>query len=86
MVHLNYATRREFLAKQRAYTRLRIQSTHTPEIPRRRAYLGAPLRELHRRLVAHRGYRDGATGLFLALVLAFEEARFVFHARRSMKS
>jgi len=87
IVHLNYASRREFIAKQRAYTRQRVAQTGAGTIPRRRAYAGAPARELFRRVVRLRGYRDGLTGLFLAGVLAVEEARAVWllrsKARRS---
>jgi glycosyltransferase involved in cell wall biosynthesis len=83
LIHLNYDSRGEFVAKQRAYTRLRArQLVASNAIPRRRAYLSAPLRELRRRLITHHGYRDGATGLFLAAVLAREEFRTVWIARR----
>jgi glycosyltransferase involved in cell wall biosynthesis len=81
ITHFNYASRREFLAKQRAYTALRVQQLDTAAVPRRRAYLGGPGRELWRRLVRSRGYRDGSTGLFMASVLAFEEARAIWIAR-----
>ena len=80
MRHLNYSSRREFIAKQRAYTCLRAEQA-AGEIPRRRAYLGAPARELWRRVVVLKGYRDGLTGLFLACVLAIEEARAVWLVR-----
>jgi glycosyltransferase involved in cell wall biosynthesis len=74
LIHLNYARRREFITKQRAYTERRVaQGASRP--PRRRAYLSAPARELYRRLIVHRGYRDGLTGFFLASVLAVEEVR-----------
>lgn len=76
MIHLNYASRREFVAKQRAYTLQRVEQSAVA-IPRRRAYVGAPARELWRRLVRLKGYRDGLTGLFLAGVLASEEARAI---------
>lgn len=81
MIHLNYASRSEFIAKQRAYTRQRIAQTDSTERPRRQAYLGAPARELWRRVVRLKGYRDGLTGLFLAGVLAREEARAVWLLR-----
>lgn len=83
LLHLNYDTRREFVAKQRAYTRLRVeQSRAAGVVPRRRAYLGAPARELHRRFVALGGWRDGADGVFLAGTLALEELRAVRLIRR----
>lgn len=82
MIHLNYASRREFIAKQRAYTLRRVEPDRTGSLPRRRAYVSAPARELWRRFVGLRGYQDGLTGLFLAGVLAWEEARAV-RLRRS---
>jgi len=85
MIHLNYTTRREFIAKQRAYTNQRVEQLGADMIPRRRAYLGAPARELWRRFVGLRGYRDGPTGLFLAGVLAVEEVRAVWLLRRKVR-
>jgi glycosyltransferase involved in cell wall biosynthesis len=83
MLHYNYATRREFIAKQRAYTRRRVTQARTAGLrPRRRAYLGMPLRELYRRFVRLHGYRDGLTGFLLAAVLAWEELRAVWLLRR----
>jgi glycosyltransferase involved in cell wall biosynthesis len=83
LVHLNYDSRREFIGKQRAYTRWRVrEALESGAVPRRRAYLSAPARELHRRLVVNRGYRDGMTGLFLAAILAVEELRAVWLVRR----
>jgi glycosyltransferase involved in cell wall biosynthesis len=76
MIHLNYASWREFIRKQRLYTRRRVEQS-SEATPRRRAYVGAPVRELWRRFVRLKGYRDGLTGLFLAGVLAFEEVRAV---------
>lgn len=77
MLHLNYATRLEFIAKQRAYTRQRVNRSKADERPRWRAYFGAPAREWWRRFIRFKGYRDGLTGLFLASVLAVEEVRAV---------
>lgn len=83
MIHLNYDSRREFLVKQRAYTQLRVsQERVAGHVPRRRAYLSAPTRELRRRLIVNQGYRDGLTGLFLAVALAVEEIRAVWLLRR----
>ncbi|MBA2453613.1 MAG: glycosyltransferase family 2 protein [Chloroflexia bacterium] len=80
-VHLNYATRREFMQKQCAYT-LRHVHQNLVGTPRRRAYLGRPVREFWRRFVALKGYRDGVTGLFMAVVMAFEEIRCCMLLRR----
>lgn len=81
LLHLNYATRSEFVQKQRAYTARRV--LHDPERPRRRRLIGAPLRELHRRLLLLHGYRDGRDGLFVAAVLAREELRAMRALRRT---
>jgi hypothetical protein len=86
MIHLNYSSRREFIAKQRAYTNRRVDQSAGEPTPRRRAYLGAPARELWRRFVRLRGYRDGLTGLFLAGVLAMEECRAVRLLRARKRS
>jgi glycosyltransferase involved in cell wall biosynthesis len=77
MIHLNYRNRREFIAKQRAYTNRRVAQSFGEPVPRVRAYVGAPARELWRRFVRLKGYRDGLTGLLLAGVLAMEEIRAV---------
>lgn len=83
MLHYNYTWRREFVAKQRAYTNQRVARERQSGFrPRRRAYLSMPPRELRRRLVTLHGYRDGLTGFFLAAVLAAEELRAVWLLRR----
>jgi hypothetical protein len=86
MIHLNYSSRREFIAKQRAYTNRRVDQSAGEPTPRRRAYLGAPARELWRRFVRLKGYRDGLIGLFLAGVLAMEECRAVRLLRARKRS
>jgi glycosyltransferase involved in cell wall biosynthesis len=86
LVHLNYTSRREFVRKQALYTRARVrQALDQDERPRRRAYLSAPVREFWRRFIALRGYRDGPTGLFLALALAREEWRACWLTRHGAR-
>lgn len=86
LIHLNYETRREFIRKQRHYTeRAAVQAISDRHVPRRRSYLAAPAREMLRRFVLLRGYRDGFTGLFLAAVLAFEQARLVWLERHGAR-
>lgn len=82
LIHINYESRREFIRKQREYTLRRVRSSASVECPRRRAYVSGPTREFRRRFVALAGYRDGVTGLFLAAVLSFEEARACWLLRR----
>jgi glycosyltransferase involved in cell wall biosynthesis len=83
LIHINYETRREFVQKQREYTRQRVRLSGNVGRPRRRAYVSGPAREFYRRVVAERGYRDGVTGLFLAAVLALEEVRACWLLRRN---
>ena len=81
LVHINYETWREVLHRQRAYTIRKVQSGLVPP-PRRLSYLSRPLREIFRRFVKLKGYRDGATGLKLALILGLEEFRGCLLARQ----
>lgn len=76
VLHLNYDAWPEFFARQRAYTMMRAQEDIAAgRVPRRRAYLSMPARELWRRFVRLRGYRDGALGMALAGWMALEEVR-----------
>jgi glycosyltransferase involved in cell wall biosynthesis len=71
LVHYNYESVGQFLAKQRRYARLDAdRRLAAGEAPRPKRLLSAPLREAHRRLVAERGYVDGWRGLLLALLTA----------------
>ncbi len=72
LVHYNYDTLAEFVAKQRRYAALEAWTCwRRGERVRARAYVGQPLREFWRRYVTLRGYRDGALGLLLAAYLAY---------------
>jgi (heptosyl)LPS beta-1,4-glucosyltransferase len=72
LVHYNYDTLGEFLAKQRRYATLEACTLwRRGERARARAYVGQPLREFWRRYVTLGGYRDGALGLLLAAYLAY---------------
>ena len=82
MVHLNFPNWRTFVARQFAYERAaRLPAKR----PRRRAYLGAPLREFWRRFVRERGYRDGLAGAFACAVLAKARLYGVWRARRGLR-
>lgn len=85
IVHLNYNTRREFMHKQRAYTRHYVQLA-SGETPRKRACVGRPLREFWRRFVVLRGYRDRGDGFFMAAVMALEELRACLMLRRRSRT
>jgi glycosyltransferase involved in cell wall biosynthesis len=72
LVHYNYDSLAEFVAKQRHYAALEARTRwRRGETVRPRAYLGQPLREFWRRFVTLGGYRDGGLGLLLALYLAY---------------
>ncbi len=72
LLHLNYRSFRQFFRKQRRYTELEAQSMiQQGDHPRRRALIGAPLREFGRRYFTHRGWGDGPVGLFLSLAMAY---------------
>ena len=76
LVHYSYRTIREFRRRQRRYARMHANGLYAAGVRRRRtAVVAQPLRELRRRLVEHRGYRDGWVGLQLALLMAEYEWR-----------
>jgi glycosyltransferase involved in cell wall biosynthesis len=74
LLHLNIEQLDELWRKQTSYA---IQEAQTLHLAGRRArwrnFIGAPLREFHRRYVALGGWRDGALGLFLCAALAYFE-------------
>ncbi len=82
ILHLNYDSFDEFRAKQASYGRLRAQELAAEGIePRTRSYLGRPVREFWRRFVTLSGYRDGLTGMRLALAMARYEFRVLAQVR-----
>lgn len=83
ILHLNYSTWQEFRLKQRAYSSTLVERRGPTWHPRRREYIGAPVREFVRRVVTLRGYRDGLIGLRLAATLAGEELWMRRQRRRS---
>lgn len=78
LLHYNYDSLGQLIAKQRRYARLEAGMLHAQGVPVR-AYqlLSQPLREFVRRFMVLRGYRDGLHGLFLSLVMAW----YVFMVR-----
>ena len=72
LVHYNYASLAEFVAKQRRYAALEAWSLwQRGERVRRRAQVGQPLREFWRRYATLGGYRDGPLGLVLCVYLGY---------------
>ncbi len=71
LIHYNYRTWREFLARQRAYLPLEVRTLHRRGMKAKPwSPLSMPVREFWRRYFKLEGYRDGLHGLILALVLA----------------
>lgn len=72
LLHENYRTLGQYVAKQRHYTDLDAALLHERGVrPRPWTYLAQPLREFWRRYVTLRGYRDGLPGLMLCLWTAY---------------
>lgn len=72
LLHHNYRTLAQYVAKQRHYTDLDAALLRDRGVrPRPWTYLSQPLREFWRRYVALRGYRDGLPGLSLCLWTAY---------------
>ena len=86
LVHYNYDTWGQFIEKQRAYSDLEAQALYASG---RRASLksivGQPLRELKRRLVDYKGYRDGLLGIALSIAMALHVAQTYVKLRRLHK-
>jgi len=72
LIHYNYDTVAEFIARQERYTdydaRIRFEAG---ERPRPRTYITQPLRHFWWRFVSLQGYRDGLHGLRLSLLMAY---------------
>ena len=79
LVHLNYDSWSEFRTKQARYARLEAgRRAGSGRTARRAGYVTVPAREFWRRFVRLGGWRDGPTGLGLALHMAWFEG--VTHA------
>jgi len=72
LLHENYRTLSQYVAKQRHYTDLDAGLLRNRGVrPKPWTYLSQPLREFWRRYVTLRGYRDGIIGLALCLWTAY---------------
>jgi len=71
LIHFNYRTWEQFVSKQLAYADLHARALYKAgNRARLRSFVGQPLRELKRRLVDYRGYRDGVLGIALSLAMS----------------
>jgi GT2 family glycosyltransferase len=74
LLHLNYDSFAEFLAKQAHYGELRAAELRAAGVrPRWRTFAGQPARAFWRRFVTMGGWRDGSVGLKLAGAMAWHE-------------
>jgi glycosyltransferase involved in cell wall biosynthesis len=81
LVHFNYRSLREFIAKQERYCPREAERwLATYGRPRTRALIGQPLKEFWRRYVELRGFREGALGLVLSLLLGYYAGKAVWLA------
>jgi (heptosyl)LPS beta-1,4-glucosyltransferase len=87
LIHYNYDTWRQVLAKQRRYTARAVRDALAAgQTIRPRNYLLQPWRAFWRRYVIWAGYRDGWLGLRLALVLAAHELLFYVWLGRARRA
>ncbi len=74
LVHYNYDSVGQFLAKQQVYASMAASDMfHQGIRPKPHNYLLQPWRQFWRRFVVLEGYRDGWLGLFLSILLAYYE-------------
>jgi hypothetical protein len=72
LIHLNYDTVREFIAKQYAYTRYDAGILHAQGLRAKpQNFVLQPLRQFYWRLVTLGGWREGWHGLRLSLLMAY---------------
>jgi (heptosyl)LPS beta-1,4-glucosyltransferase len=72
LTHHNYQTISQFWQKQTVYTDYDARIMFSEGIrPKWRNFILQPVREFWRRYITWQGYRDGAHGLFLSLLMAY---------------
>jgi len=72
LVHHNYRTMGQFIAKQRQYVAYEAEILHKQGVrPKPWTYVLQPLREFWRRYIKLEGYKDGAPGLLLCALIAY---------------
>lgn len=83
LIHYNYQTLRQFIARQDRYTDYDAQILFKRgERPKPWSPLSMPLRHFKLRFVDWQGYRDGLHGLWLSLLMGYYEGqKYVYLAR-----
>ena len=82
LLHINIETWRELHEKQRRYALAEAQTLARNGVGAKwRNLLLQPLREVRRRFITWRGYRDGGLGLVLALTMGYYELVKYIHLK-----
>ncbi|HEX8217870.1 MAG TPA: glycosyltransferase family 2 protein [Chloroflexia bacterium] len=83
LIHFNYETWRQFVAKQRSYAPLEARSLQAAgQKARLRSFVGQPAREFKRRYIDYQGYKDGRLGLGLSLAMSAYKFLTYWHLYR----
>lgn len=86
LIHYNYETVQQFIAKQRYYADLDAEMMYHQGIrPKLRNFILQPFREWKRRYVQLRGYQAGWHGLRLSLLMAWNEFNKYWQLRKLWK-
>ncbi|MDQ3704434.1 MAG: glycosyltransferase family 2 protein [Chloroflexota bacterium] len=87
LIHFNYATWRQFIAKQRSYAPLEARALHAAgHRAHLRSFIGQPAREFKRRFFEYRGYKDGVLGFQLSLGMSAYRLLTYWHLYRLQKA
>ena len=80
LLHYNYTSLGQLFSKQWTYALREARSLHNRGVrPKLRSLLGGPLKEFYRRYILWEGYKAGALGLLLALVMAWYRLMVLYH-------
>ncbi|MDQ5823361.1 MAG: glycosyltransferase family 2 protein [Chloroflexota bacterium] len=83
LIHFNYATWRQFVAKQRSYAPLEARALYAAgHRAHLRSFIGQPGREFKRRFFQYRGYKDGLLGFELSLAMSAYRLLTYWHLYR----
>jgi (heptosyl)LPS beta-1,4-glucosyltransferase len=84
LIHFNYETVSEFVAKQMRYADLDVQRLREEGVrPRFWAPLLQPLRQFRWRFFGLQGYLDGGHGLLLSLLMAYYDFQVYWRLRKA---